>query len=691
MKLRNFWIVPALVLSLLLAAKGAFAQSAAITVASGAGLNPPADGSSILDPNVQVSTDGVNWSPAYTANIGYQTPFAGSNWDFPSPYPTQGWGDPEYFFYKITFVLPPGATAPSLSGVMSADDQSAGASLNGTTFYTNPYEGYIGDGSPHYFSTSDSTLFQPGTNVLVVEALNLGGQTAVDFTATVSFQGGPFAPSVNAGGPYSVIEGQSVSLDGSQSYDFNTPPQPLQYAWSETSSPAGSNGGQLSNANAAVATFVPDVAGTYTFNLNVTDSYGQTSSSTATIVALEIPPVADAGGPYSVTTGQTVTLDGTDSTDPNSPPEPLIYSWAITAAPAGSNGGNLVNPASATPNFTPDVPGTFTVSLTVTNSTGESESASAAVSSEAQQVASNGGKCTGYCQVAANTNVKGNVTVLAGGSLEVDGTVKGNVNVNTGGSLNLTGTVTGAVRASTNANVQVSGTVTGNLKVNAGDTLTTLNARFGGNLSAAGAASVTITGGTVQGNLRVGSAGAVAVSGVTVSGNLRLAKLTGGDDSVCGSTVGGALSVRETGPNAYVSVGAAPECVVGDTVSGNLAIQSNQGAVTVQNVTAAKATVGQNQAQVTIQNDNVSSNLDVNNNLSVDVENDTVSNNLGVNNNQSATVESDLIQHNLSCSGNASITALGDTINGKAQGQCKGATQPLPPPPPPPGCPGGCI
>jgi len=626
MKLRNLWIVPALVLSLLVTANRASAQTASVTVATGAGLNLPSDGSSVLDPNVQVSTDGVNWIPAYAANIGYQTPFTGSNWDFPSAYPTQGWGDPEYFFYKITFVLPPGATAPSLSGAMSADDQSAGASLNGTTFYTNPYEGYIGDGSPHYFSTSDPTLFQPGANVLVVEALNLGGQTAVDFTATVSFQGGPFPPDAIAAGPYSTIIG--VSLDGSQSYDFNTPPQPLQYAWSLTSSPSGSNGGQLSNGNTAVATFIPDVAGTYTFNLNVTDSYGQTSSSTATVVALEIPPVADAGGPYSVTTGQTVTLDGTDSTDPNNPPQPLTYAWAVTAAPAGSNGGNFVNPTSATPDFTPDVPGTFTVTLTVTNSTGESESASAAVTSEAQQVASNGGKCTGYCQVAANTNVKGNVTVLAGGSLEVDGTVKGNVNVNTGGSLNLTGTVTGAVRASTNANVQVSGIVNGNLKVNAGDTLVTENAQLGGNVTAAGAASVAMTGGSVHGNLRVGSAGVATINGVSVTGNLRIAKLTGGDDSVCGSTVGGALSVREIGPNAYVSVGAAPECGAGNTVSGNLAIQLNQGAVTVQNVTASKATIGQNQGQVTIQYDNVSNNLDVNNNQSVDVENDTVSNNL---------------------------------------------------------------
>src|SRR5208282_5047455 len=111
-----------------------------------------------------------------------------------------------------------------------------------------------------------------------------------------------------------------VSLDGSQSYDINTPPQPLQYAWSETSAPAGSKGGQLTGTASAVVNFVPDIAGTYTFNLTVTDGEGQSTSSTATAFVQEIPPVANAGGPYSVTTGQTVTLDGTDSTDPNDPP-----------------------------------------------------------------------------------------------------------------------------------------------------------------------------------------------------------------------------------------------------------------------------------------------------------------------------------------------------------------------------------
>ena len=640
-----------------------------------------------MDPNVQVSTDRVNWSPAYTANIGYPTPLVGSNWDFPSADPFAGYGNPQTIYYQVTFVLPAGAASPSLSGMMSADDQVQSVSLNGATFYTNPYEGFVYDPSPHSFSTGDSSLFQVGTNILVFAALNLGGQTAADFTATVSFQGGPFPPSASAGGPYSTIIDQSASLDGSQSYDFNSPPQPLQYVWSETSSPSGSNGGQLTKANAAVATFVPDVPGTYTFNLSVTDSFGQTSSSTATVVALEIPPVADAGGPYSVTTGQTVTLDGTNSTDPNDPPQPLTFTWLVTSAPAGSNGGDLINADSATPSFTPDVPGTFTIGLTVTNSTGETETASATITSDAQQVASNGGKCTGYCQVAAGSSVTGNITVTTGGTLEVDGIVKGNVNVNSGAVVNVIGVVKGSVRASTNSNVQISGTVSGNVRVAAGDTLVTNGAQVGGHLWATGAASATLNGGSVAGNLRLSGVGAVGINGVSVSGNLRIIGTTGaapGGNYVCNATVGGNLNLHQSGPNAPFLLGTCGP----NTISKTLYIEMNQAPVTSQSETATTANILQNETTVTTQGDAVSKNMNASNNLSLTVQSDTISNSLTVNGNQTATVESDLIQRNLSCTGNASITALGDTINGKALGQCKDAAQPLPPPPNP--CP-SCI
>jgi len=81
-------------------------------------------------------------------------------------------------------------------------------------------------------------------------------------------------------------------------------------------------------------------------------------------------PVADAGEDQTVEVGETVTLDGTDSYDPDG--DPLTYSWEL-ATPNGST-AELDDPASATPNLTPDVVGDYIATLTVTDSSGLSDS-----------------------------------------------------------------------------------------------------------------------------------------------------------------------------------------------------------------------------------------------------------------------------------------------------------------------------
>lgn len=73
-------------------------------------------------------------------------------------------------------------------------------------------------------------------------------------------------------------------------------------------------------------------------------------------------PIADAGEDQSVNTGETITLDGTGSSDLED--DPLSYAWAIISTPPGSS-VTLSGADTPTPSFTPDVDGTYIISLIV--------------------------------------------------------------------------------------------------------------------------------------------------------------------------------------------------------------------------------------------------------------------------------------------------------------------------------------
>ncbi|BBL76617.1 PKD domain-containing protein [Methylomagnum ishizawai] len=74
-------------------------------------------------------------------------------------------------------------------------------------------------------------------------------------------------------------------------------------------------------------------------------------------------PTAVPGPDQNPALGDTVTLDGSGSSDPRG--LPLRYSWSIAAAPTGST-ASLSDPASAQPSLTPDQPGNYQIQLLVT-------------------------------------------------------------------------------------------------------------------------------------------------------------------------------------------------------------------------------------------------------------------------------------------------------------------------------------
>ncbi|OGF54153.1 MAG: hypothetical protein A2Z21_07215 [Candidatus Fraserbacteria bacterium RBG_16_55_9] len=83
------------------------------------------------------------------------------------------------------------------------------------------------------------------------------------------------------------------------------------------------------------------------------------------------PPTANAGPDQLVGVGNTVTLDGSGSSDPDG--DPLTYAWIFISKPGGS-GAALSDPNSVNPTFMAGLKGDYTLELTVDDGQGGTDS-----------------------------------------------------------------------------------------------------------------------------------------------------------------------------------------------------------------------------------------------------------------------------------------------------------------------------
>lgn len=158
-------------------------------------------------------------------------------------------------------------------------------------------------------------------NLIVFDESLQSTASYVSITAAV----GNAAPVANAGASKSVYPGVNVSLSGAGSFDANL--DPLTYAWSITSKPAGSIA-TLSSANLIATGFTPDVEGDYVLTLTVND--GKTNSAPANVtINASATCHSTAGDQASFTYDwnigtQKVTLKNTNPCD-------TLYVWATSA------------------------------------------------------------------------------------------------------------------------------------------------------------------------------------------------------------------------------------------------------------------------------------------------------------------------------------------------------------------------
>ncbi|WP_248516873.1 PKD domain-containing protein [Salinarchaeum laminariae] len=268
------------------------------------------------------------------------------------------------------------------------------------TTWTVDGQGSISNGV--YQAPDDIT--EDATATVELEVTDDDGEPDTD-TATVDITAVNEPPNADAGGPYSVDEGSSISLDSSGSSDPDG--SISSTTWSVLSGPGSISGGTYQVSNSAGDT-------TATVKLKVTDNEGEPATDTATVDIQPVnePPNADAGGPYSVGDGSSVSLDASGSFDPDGTIDDM--SWSIVSGGGSISGGTYHAPDSV------DGDTTTTVELEVTDDQGETDTDQATVDIQYSNEAPSADAGGPY-----DVQEDGSVTLDSSGSSDPDGSIDG--------------------------------------------------------------------------------------------------------------------------------------------------------------------------------------------------------------------------------------------------------------------------
>ena len=205
--------------------------------------------------------------------------------------------------------------------------------LTSWTKISGPNSGAINNGNS---SSATATNLSAGTYRFELTVTDNKGAIAKDTVQVTVNEAANIPPTADAGNNQTItLPTNSVNLDGTGADEDGTI---ASYQWTKISGP---NSGSINNGNSSSATATNLSAGTYRFELTVTDNKGATAKDTVQVTvneAANIPPTANAGNNQTITLPtNSVNLDGTGADEDGTI---ASYQWTKISGP---NSGSINN------------------------------------------------------------------------------------------------------------------------------------------------------------------------------------------------------------------------------------------------------------------------------------------------------------------------------------------------------------
>src|SRR5690242_499968 len=197
-----------------------------------------------------------------------------------------------------------------------------------------------------------------GTYTVSLTVTDSKGAASTAVTTTATIANAP--PVVTLPANQTATSGTAYSLSSTFS-DAGVNDSPWSYSidWGDGS--PTTTGSVTTQASAVTTSHTYAAGGTDTVRVTVTDKDGGagTAKTPVAVTAANRPPTAAPGGPYTGTEGGAVAFNGAGSSDPDG--DPITYAWSFGDGTSGTG---------ATPSHTYADNGSYTVTLTVTDSHG---------------------------------------------------------------------------------------------------------------------------------------------------------------------------------------------------------------------------------------------------------------------------------------------------------------------------------